>query len=35
MGLPRVRRVGFRIKVFEASSSVHLRYGLDLRGITK
>ena len=32
---PNVRQVGFRINRFEASSSVHLRYGLYLRGITK
>ena len=29
-----VRRVVFRIDIFEASSGVHLRYGLLLRRIT-
>jgi hypothetical protein len=29
-----VRRVVFRIDFFEASSGLHLRYGLLLRGIT-
>ena len=32
---PRVSRVVFRIDLFEASSDVHLRYGLSLRGATK
>jgi hypothetical protein len=31
---PLVRRVVFRIDFFEASSGLHLRYGLLLRGIT-